>query len=108
MKIKFCIALLLLVGCKQQSEKKDLDWHIADRSRFMSENRQAVRILSIDDEGAFRKVEVEGIVTKERTWAYFRKSTKPKVGEIWRVNPVADGKIAWFELSWTPASLEDK
>lgn len=99
------LLLLLVAGCKPAEDS--LDWHIQDRSRFMKENRRAVRIMRVEDEGACRKVEVEGLITKEKTWAQFNKHMNPKVGEIWRVSPITNGKVAWFELSLIQPTLED-
>lgn len=102
---RFVLLLLLLVGCT--TGKDTYDWHINDRARFMNENRKAVRVLKIDDNGYERRVEVEGLITKEKTWAVFNKDQVPKEGEIWRVGPVTDGKIAWFRLSYIQPTLED-
>lgn len=99
----FCV-MVFLSGCAKQ---ETLDWHIHDRSRFLKENRSACRILKVDDEGCERKVEIEGLITKESTWATFDKRMEPKTGEIWHLTPVTDGKVAWFRLSLMRPSLED-
>jgi len=97
--------LFLVLGCGPK--EGTYDWHIKDRSRFLNENRQACRILKVDDEGCERKVEIEGLITKESTWACFDKHLTPKVGEIYRLQPMTDRKIAWFKLSCLQPSLED-
>lgn len=95
--------IVFLCGCQS---KDSYDWHLADRARFMRENRSAVRIVSVDDEEYERKVKVEGIVTKEQTWACFQKRLTPKVGEIWKVGPITDGKTVWLRLTIFPVEME--
>lgn len=98
------LIVLLFAGCAKKSE---MDVNLADRNRFLKENRYAVRILKIDDEGSRRRVEVAGIITKEGTWATFNKDQNPKVGEIWAVRTATDGKDAWLWLSYDRPNLED-
>jgi hypothetical protein len=97
------VIMFCLCGCQS---KDSYDWHVEDRARFMRENRSAVRIISVDDEEYERRVKVEGIVTKEQTWACFQKRLTPKVGEIWKVGPITDCKIVWLRLTDFPVVIE--
>jgi hypothetical protein len=104
--MRFLLALMLLVFCLCGCQSKDsYDWHVEDRARFMRENRSAVRIISLDDEEYERRVKVEGIVSREQTWACFRKHQTPKVGEIWQVGPITDGKTVWLRLTEFPVEI---
>jgi hypothetical protein len=95
--------ILCLCGCKANNT---YDTTRDDRSRFMSENRHAVRILSLDDEDYKRVVKVEGIISKEQTWAFFKKNQVPEVGQIWNVGLVTDGDTVWLSLTDFPVVIK--
>lgn len=98
--LAFCF---LLCGCKA---KEGYDANLENRARFMRENRSAVRIIEIDDEGSERRVKVEGIISREQTSATFQKRQTPQVGQIWRVGTVTDGHAVWLRLVEFPVEIE--
>jgi hypothetical protein len=100
------VLFLLSVSCSNSERGNGRPSNLDVKSRFLRDNHSSVRILSIDDEGFERRVIVEGIETKERTFAKFTKDQDPKVGQVCEALPVTDGKVVWFRLRLVSPTID--